>query len=370
MLIQTINIDGIKGKEYDSLLASGWFRSKGVIYKSDLVCMDECVSSVRHIRYNLKDFNFKKRHLKLLRRNDRIFNIRVSPICITPEAEELYALQTARFKGFIHQKLSEFIFPFTTENSFNTLQLEVFDGNQLVAVSFFDLGKNAAASILCVYDPEYASYSLGIYTMLKEIDYLKANNIDYYYPGYVLDRPSCFDYKLTLGNCHWMGSNGKWYAALPAADHFSQAMKLEEKMAELRVRLSVHGIYGKMVFYPFYTAAYFSEVGDSLVKYPCYFLLEDDESEYAIAYDLDTEDFVVFRPHANDLYTTQLLDFSSDYRNSDKYEMRIMQSYSLGVLTHLESFVHWFSGSTKVTRFESDKHVHRLFPTNNNKTLS
>jgi len=40
----------------------------------------------------------------------------------------------------------------------------------LIAVSFFDRGLNAAASLLCIYDSAYAKYSLGIYTMLKEID--------------------------------------------------------------------------------------------------------------------------------------------------------------------------------------------------------
>jgi len=152
MLVETAHIDRITGSRYDRLLASGWFRSREIIYRSDLICMDERVSSVRHIRYDLNELEIKKRHKKLLSKNDKRFSVRVSSVVITSDTERLYHFQTKRFKGFIHSHVEEVVFPFSTKEGNGTLQLDVYDNENLVASSFFDIGKNAAASIHCVYD--------------------------------------------------------------------------------------------------------------------------------------------------------------------------------------------------------------------------
>jgi arginyl-tRNA--protein-N-Asp/Glu arginylyltransferase len=247
MLIQTLDINGITGQQYDSLLAQGWFRSKGVLYKSELVCLEQCVSSVRHIRYDIAEFKFKKRHRSLLAKNDQLFKVTVSPVCITDESEQLYMKQRLRFKGFIHQSLLEFTIPWEEDVTIPTLQLEVWHDDKLIAVSILDVGHQSAASILCVYDPAYSKQSLGIYTMLKEIEYLKRNGFMHYYPGYVLDRPSSFDYKLSLGQCSWLGSDYHWHSQLPEVDAVSRGMHLERKMQQIRSRLARHGVEGKMI---------------------------------------------------------------------------------------------------------------------------
>lgn len=343
MLIQTLNINGITGQQYDSLLAQGWFRSKGVLYKSELVCLEQCVSSVRHIRYDIAQFSFKKRHRKLLAKNDRLFRVKVSAVNITEEAERLYNLQCHRFKGFIHQSLTEFIIPWEEDMTIPTLQLEVRDGDKLIAVSILDLGHQSAASILCVYDPAYGKHSLGIYTMLKEIEYLQRNGFAHYYPGYVLDRPSSFDYKLTLGSCSWLGSDYNWYPELPEHDRISRGMHLEHKMQQLRTRLAKRGVEGKMFYYPFFTAAYFSDFENDLLRYPCYYQVMDEQMEYAISYDLEQQDFVIFKPYPSMIYDAQNLAFSKDYLSSDVYEMRVMQATEIGWLSQLESFVQYAS---------------------------
>lgn len=337
MLIQTISIDREVGGRYDQLLAGGWFRSKGIVYRSDLVCMEEHVFSVRHIRYSLKDFILKQRHKKLVKRNDERFIVRITPVCITEDMERLYAMQTKRFRGFIHTHLADVVFPYNNDSGFKTYELSIYDGDKLIAVSFFDRGLNAAASLLCIYDSAYAKYSLGIYTMLKEIEHLQSVGAKYYYPGYVLDRPSCFDYKLSLGKPQWMGEDKKWHKADPEIGKASKAVFLEEKMAELRLRLALDGYVARMVYYPYFTAAYISEGDGTLVKYPCYFMIDVGAYEYGVTYDLETNEFVVFNPMASAEYTAHSMIFSEDYKSSDSYEMRIMQASFCFPLTELKN---------------------------------
>ena len=75
----------------------------------------------------------------------------------------------------------------------------VYDGDQLIAAGYFDLGDTAAASILHFFDPQYARYSLGKYLILLTIEYLKDQGYEYYYPGYVVEGLPKMDYKLFLG---------------------------------------------------------------------------------------------------------------------------------------------------------------------------
>ncbi len=323
MPVRTSFIEGITGDQYDRLLAGGWFRSKNIVFKSDLVCIDGNISSVRHIRYALESFSFKKAHRKLLRRNDEKFTVHFIPAHVSKRAEELYEMQKARFKGFIHSQLSDIILSDISYFGFNTMTVHVYDENKLIAASYFDVGTKSSASLICVYNPEYSGYSLGIYTMLKEIEYLKRNGYKYYYPGYVLDRPSCFDYKLTLGECQWKGKDGRWLKKLRPSDT-TLAMKLDEKMAELRLRLAIDGYAGKLVRYPYFSTAYLTEGITDLVKYSCYFLIEDRNISFAAAYDLESDEFVVFTLSPSETYFVQL-DCSVDYLMNDNYELRLMK---------------------------------------------
>ena len=74
--------------------------------------------------------------------------------------------------------------------------IEIRTGSNLIAVGYFDLGKNSITGILNFYDPDYKKYSLGKYLILQKIDYAAANSIAFYYTGYLSTAISKFDYKL------------------------------------------------------------------------------------------------------------------------------------------------------------------------------
>ena len=326
MLVQTVNINGTTRKQYDALLASGWFRGTGVLYRSELVCMDAQIYSVQNIRLALEDLSLSKKHRRLLRRNDDLFTITFGSPSVNDEKEELYRQQSKRFKAFVHSSLYEIIFNGFAYSEFETHELCVYHGSRLIAVSYFDTGDSALAGIMCLYDQAYAKSSLGIYTMLKEAEFAREKGLQYYYPGYVLDRPSSFDYKLTIGDCEWLGTDRSWYKKQDFGHTASQADILREKMAELHIQLSLKGYETQMKLYPYFTVGYVLRNKPALLKLPCYFLFHDGDLELGASYDLETSEFVVFTLETSpeDEYT-QHLELSDDYRNSDIYELRIMR---------------------------------------------
>ncbi len=58
------------------------------------------------------------------------------------------------------------------------------------------MGKNYVAGIKNIYHPEYCKYSLGKCLMILTYRFCKVNNIEWYYPGYLVPGHTKFDYKL------------------------------------------------------------------------------------------------------------------------------------------------------------------------------
>jgi arginine-tRNA-protein transferase len=75
------------------------------------------------------------------------------------------------------------------------LEVGLYDHDRLVAASYMDVGAAAVSSIYGFFDPSEEPRSLGIATMLAEIQWAQARGCQYYYPGYAYAQPSHYDYK-------------------------------------------------------------------------------------------------------------------------------------------------------------------------------
>lgn len=195
----------------DKLLASGWFRDSTMLYRAKMIFIESDLFSIVNIRLKLAEHTFKKNHRKLLSKNAKRFRVEIGKLeWITAEKNKLYYEHKAKFKGFIHRNLQQYLMADSGINLFDTYEVCVYDQDRLVALSFFDFGKNSVASLLGLYSADYEQFSLGTYTMLLEIQFAIHSEKKYYYPGYVLDRASDFDYKLKLGDFYFYDWKRTW----------------------------------------------------------------------------------------------------------------------------------------------------------------
>lgn len=327
MLVETVPIIGLTRETYDALLASGWFRGAGSVYKSDLLCLDEDVFSVQHIRVAIDGFQPDPKQKKILRRAEGKFRIEIGQPFINGEKEQLYRRHSSKFKAFVHESLSEILYEYDVNPEVSTLELTVLEGNRIVALSYFDVAKDSMASLLCVYDEAYSKYSPGHYTMLLEIEYGRSRGAKYYYPGYVLDRPSSFDYKLSLGSMERLNQENQWVAAKDYVRSESIADIIRDKMKELKVMLSVAGIHSRFKVYPYFTLSFVVSTDIRLLNLPCYFEFEIGNKVYAASYDIHSSQFVVVRiEETEELIFNHQLMLSEEYMRSDVYEFRVMKS--------------------------------------------
>lgn len=190
----------ITSKKFDKFLATGYFRTANYLLRTRVLYYDNEILNTLHIRVLLDNHLLSKSLQKLLKKNNAFFSSSIQPFKITIEKENLYKQHKNRFSGNASPSLASYLFDNFNQKIFNTFEINIYQNNQLVAYSIFDIGINSMASILCVFDNKYAKFSLGIYTMLLEIEYAKKSTFKYYYPGYVAYEASKFNYKLRISD--------------------------------------------------------------------------------------------------------------------------------------------------------------------------
>lgn len=187
-------------EEYDLFLENGWFRSGLYVFTCHFIEFDRVFYRTIWLRHDLFLFTPGKTWRNLQKRN-RALRIEFSEATNTPEQEYLFR----RYREALSFEPARNIHHLLYDNRsaglspFNTYQVCVYDDEQLIACSYFDIGLDAVAGIAAFYNPVYASSSMGIYLIYLQMIYCQQAGLRYYYPGYFIPHYSHFDYKLGIG---------------------------------------------------------------------------------------------------------------------------------------------------------------------------
>lgn len=201
--------DKVTPFQMDFLLAEGWrhfgqhfFRYNVGIYKQEL-------RLVHPLRIRLDEFVLTKSKRRIRRKNADL-EVVVRPASIDTQKQQLFHRHAARFEHSIPQSIFTFLDENPSEIPCKTLELCVFDKEQLAAVSFFDVGETSVSSIYAMFEPEFAKRSLGILTILLEIEYAIEKGKSHYYLGYAYEGESFYDYKKEFNATETFDWQGRW----------------------------------------------------------------------------------------------------------------------------------------------------------------
>jgi arginine-tRNA-protein transferase len=324
MLVQTEMLWFVDKGRYDAFLAKGWFRGYGVMYRSEFLCIDDDVFSTVNIRLPLQNHTFSKSQRRVIRKCEEEFTVTIAPVRKSKQRDALYEIQKNRFKAFVHDSLQDITRHMDAHKRFSTQEICVFKGRKLVANSYLDLGNTSGASILCTYDPEYSQYSLGMYTMYKEIEYLKANGYEYYYPGYVMDKPSAFDYKKRVGKLEFLKSENNWRPVSEFDSTKSKAFSLKAHIERLDAHLKDKGIYAEHVLYPYFSTGLMLSTPLAMVTQPYLLCWNDHGVRRAATYDVMGDYYIIGEIlHSNEFDWLLSDSISKEYSASNKYLLKI-----------------------------------------------
>jgi arginine-tRNA-protein transferase len=200
---------GASPSEMDAFWAKGW-RHFGIIfvrYRTSLHGTKQF--TVLPLRIDLRRFALSRSQKRVLAKNQDT-EVMLRPAFIDEQKERLFDKHRLRFNENVPSSLSDFLSPNPAEVPCATLELCVYLGKKLIGVTFLDLGERATSAVYAIFDPAEAKRSVGIFMMLRSIQFSRKRDCRYYYPGYAYREPFSYDYKKRFTGLEYLDWDLGW----------------------------------------------------------------------------------------------------------------------------------------------------------------
>lgn len=177
---------------YGQLLALGFRRSGDIVYRPRCPECSACIP----VRIPVAQFQPNRSQRRTLQRNSDM-NISLNEGIFTDRHYHLYKQYLgARHSGGDMEKAAK-----TDSEAFllaswcNTLLMEITLGEQLVGVAVTDSVPDAFSSIYTFFSPDFPQRSLGVFAILKQIEFALEQGLKWLYLGYYIEDCRKMSYK-------------------------------------------------------------------------------------------------------------------------------------------------------------------------------
>ena len=203
--------DSAPAEIMDRLWAAGWRHFGRYFFRySTQPDEDGNAQTITPLRIGLAHFTSSKSQRRVMRRNADL-RWEVVSAALDDNLRAMFQRHKQRFTQNIPDTLENFLGPDPATGPCECRMVRVFDTDRLIAASFFDVGQQAASSIYGIFDPAESRRSLGIFTMLLEIQHCHESGLRWLYPGYATHEPSAYDYKKQFRCTEMLDWNtGEW----------------------------------------------------------------------------------------------------------------------------------------------------------------
>lgn len=178
----------LDGGELEALLDQGWRKFGYYFFRPVCSGCFQC----EPIRIRTQDFCPSKSQRRLLRRNQDM-DIHFGPRSFREEIFSIYKDHSRERFGQGAGK-EDFLNSFYL-SSCPDMQSEYYLKGKLAAVGYLDQCEKALSSVYFIFRPELKSLGLGIFSILKEIEYAALSGMEHYYLGYFVAGNSRMSYK-------------------------------------------------------------------------------------------------------------------------------------------------------------------------------
>ena len=271
--------------ELDAYLAAGWRCMGQAIYTSHFMFFPpqsgNKVYSTLPTRLPLQQYAFRKSLRKLHKKVHQNFRVEVGQKAhFDAQKERVNDSYAQQFPQKAINKPEELLNNIHGLTTFDTREVCVYDDDQLIAFSFFALGNNSIYSKQGIYDPQYRNYSLGFFTMIEEVSYAITQQLDYYYPGYVVPDYPEFDYKHRIGPLEYFdlpSEEWKSYSTLQEED--VPIYKISQQLQLLQEALDLQGISSYLGFYRFFDIRFYDIRPFPFLEFPIILLIATEKPQ-------------------------------------------------------------------------------------------
>lgn len=193
-ILEQNEMERIPPRLLDIRFVTGWRHFGSKFFRYNFALHAGVLCGVVPLRLRLERFEPSKSQRRILRRNANL-TTRWVPTRHNPEYDGIFQRHRTRFVDNVPESLRDFLSDHPAEEPCPNRALEVRLGRRLIAVSFLDVGAESVSSVYAAFDPDHGERSLGILTLLLEIEHARQLGKKFHYLGYAYTVPSVYDYK-------------------------------------------------------------------------------------------------------------------------------------------------------------------------------
>ena len=190
---------------YTSLLNQGFRRSGLSIYHPVCSGCQSCIP----IRVDVQNFSQNKGQRRTWRKNEDV-RVEHHQLEFDQQDFELYQLYQRDWHR-LETPVSEIeYYEFLIESPVTTEIMRYYLADKLIGVGWIDRLAELISSVYFVFDPEFVSKRLGVFSLLYEIEYARFLDIHWLYLGYWVENSPKMNYKADfqpnqiLRNSRWI----------------------------------------------------------------------------------------------------------------------------------------------------------------------
>lgn len=207
--------DSVPAEIMDHAWSTGWRHFGRHFFRySAQQASDGSLQTITPLRIDLASCTLTKSQRRVLNKNADL-HTEIVTAAIDDDLRALFQRHKQRFTHNIPDTLETFLGPDPTRGPCECRMLRVFDGPRLIAASFLDVGQHSASSVYGIFEPEYSKRSLGIFTLLLEIQHCREANLRWLYTGYATHEPSVYDYKKQFRSTQYLDWTAGGWLPLP-----------------------------------------------------------------------------------------------------------------------------------------------------------
>lgn len=195
----------------DDYLAKGWQTSDEGYRRFDSDVHNDREYRVFPTRYRLKDFKLTKSLRRVLNKN-RDLKTTIRPFRPTEGKDDLYTAHLhSRFEKEKPRYTLRKAYEYLRLSWIQLMEVSIFKDDRLIACSVFEVSEKSVFGSRAFWDPNEKARSLGILTVLLEMQYALKSGKDFYYLGHFFEQSPVYRYKSRFPAFElWDWDNERW----------------------------------------------------------------------------------------------------------------------------------------------------------------
>ena len=196
----------IAPKLYQRLTEQGFRRSGSHLYRPQCNTCQACIPTRIPVASHVP-----RRSQRRVKARNKDLTVRVEPATFSQRYYELYARYIAgrHIDGDMYPPSSDQFRSFLLSQWSDTVFVCSYLGDQLVAAAVTDRQEEGLSAIYTFFDPELASRSLGVLSILNQIEWCREIGLPYLYLGYWIRDSPKMQYKTDYRPVE-LFANGRW----------------------------------------------------------------------------------------------------------------------------------------------------------------